>query len=71
MHTISCIKCGDNYQSEDPDPYYCKSCNDARLALAEEVDAKIRARGTKRKTVSALAEYDASPKVHGFVQARL
>jgi uncharacterized Zn ribbon protein len=70
MYTHPCIKCGTQYQDADPDPYYCKSCNDERKKIAKEIDAKIKAK-PKRSTMSALQEYDNMPKIGGFIQVRL
>ena len=41
MYTHPCIKCGNKYTDEDPDPYYCPSCNKTRKQIAQEIDAKI------------------------------
>ena len=68
MHTLSCIKCSAKYQSTDPDPYYCDPCNEARKALAAEIDKKVA--GSKRESVSDLQQYNALPKVRGFVSAK-
>jgi hypothetical protein len=70
--THTCIKpgCGIRYEDEDPEPYYCASCNEQRKILAKEIDAKATAI-PKRPAMSALAEYDASPKVRGFVITKL
>ena len=37
-----CIKpgCGVSYEDNDPDPYYCSSCNEQRKVIAAEIDAK-------------------------------
>lgn len=69
MYTHSCIKkCGTQYQSEDPEPYYCEACNTARLAIAKELDKKVR---PVRPVKSALQEYDEARKINGFVQVKL
>lgn len=70
MYTHSCIKCGKEYKDSDPDPYYCKACVAEKKAIAEAVDKKVQAR-SRKKTISALQEYDNAPKVHGFIQVRL
>lgn len=36
-----CIKCRSEYTDEQPDDYLCPSCNETRLAIAREVDAKM------------------------------
>lgn len=53
-----CIKCGSNYFDEEVDDYYCEPCNETRLAIAKEVDAKIAMKGTTRKSKSGLQLYD-------------
>ena len=49
MNTHSCIKpaCVARYESEDPEPYYCPSCNEQRLVIAKEIDAKMAGRPKK------------------------
>ena len=72
MFTHVCVKpgCGASYKTKDPDPYYCEDCLREKNALAKRIDAQVAAR-PKRNRTSALADYDNSPKVHGFVQVRL
>lgn len=72
MYTHRCIKpnCAKNYEDTDPDAYYCPSCNEERKAVAREVDARLGAR-TPEQPMTALQEYDAAQKVHGFMQVRL
>lgn len=69
MFTHKCIKCQTSYQDKDPEPYYCTACNAERKAIAAEIDKKMASR-PKRPTMSALQEYDAMPKVNGFIQVR-
>jgi len=71
MHTLSCIKCRASYQSEDPDPYYCSPCNEQRKAVAAQVEATIGNRPSKKKVMSGLQEYEAAPKVRGFMVVKL
>lgn len=66
-----CIKCQSQYFDNEVDDYYCPPCNEVRIAIAKEVDLKMASRPPKRKTMSALQEYDASPKVRGFVRTTL
>lgn len=68
--THSCLKCQKPYQDEDPDPYYCVECQKIRKEIAAKVDAQIGFRPSKKPT-SMLQEYDASPKVRGFVRTKL
>lgn len=70
MNTHSCIKCKAQYQSEDEDAYYCDPCNVERLEIAKKIDATIGSRPQK-KHMSMIQQYDASPKVHGFLQVKL
>jgi hypothetical protein len=51
-YTNSCVKCGSQYKSNDPDPYYCVPCKKAHNKLAAEVEAKVKARPPKRKAPS-------------------
>lgn len=53
-----CIKCGTDYSDKEVDDYYCESCNEARKAIAREVDAKIALRGPRRQAKSDLQIYD-------------
>ncbi len=36
-----CIKCKVDYSDSDIDDYLCENCNQARLVIAREVDAKV------------------------------
>ena len=69
MNTHSCIKCSTQYKDNDVDAYYCPECMKEKERIAKEIDSKIKP--SKKETVSALQQYDMSPKVHGFVQVRL
>ena len=66
-----CIKptCSTTYKDTDPDAYYCSPCNEFKVKIAKEVDAKLLKR-PKKPYKSALQEYDEAPKVHGFVQVK-
>ena len=70
MNTHTCIKpgCGMSYEDTDPDAYYCPGCNKQRKEIAAKIDATISSR-PRRKTMSALQEYDSSPKIGGFIRA--
>lgn len=70
--TLKCVKpgCDTTYTSTDPDPYYCQPHIEEKKQLAAQIDAQVGSR-PKRPTTSALQEYDAAQKVHGFVQAKL
>jgi len=41
MNKHKCIKCKTDYESLDEDAYLCDSCNEERLAMAREIDAKV------------------------------
>jgi DNA-directed RNA polymerase subunit RPC12/RpoP len=60
-----CIKCGANYSDEEVDDYYCTSCNEAKKAIAKEVDTKIALRGPRRQVKSDLQIYDEIRKARG------
>ena len=68
MFTHTC-SCGTQYQSADADPYLCEACTKKRKAIAAEVDKK-RASIVSKPRASLLQEYDAAPKVRGFVPAK-
>lgn len=70
MYTHPCIKCGQQYQGADPDPYYCATCEVEKKAIAKRIDETASLR-PKKDRFSALQEYDNSPKVRGFVKATL
>jgi hypothetical protein len=38
-----CIKlnCLNTYEDNDPDDYYCPTCNEARKAIASQIDKKL------------------------------
>ena len=71
MFEHSCIKCGDKYQDNEADDYYCPPHDAERKQIAKEIDTKLSKRPPKRKIMSGLDEYDAAPKVHGFMQVKL
>ena len=66
MHTHTCIKpgCTNQYQDEDPDPYYCEPCREENRKVALEVEAKLGPRDTT-PPVTPLQEYDAATKGPG------
>lgn len=61
----NCIKCRESYSDEEVDDYYCESCNEARKAIAREVDAKIALQGQRRQAKSDLQVYDEIRKARG------
>lgn len=66
--THKCIKCGEQYSSDEPDPYYCIACNEQRLVIAKEVEAKLARKGPVEKTPSDLEMFDAIAKQKGGVR---
>jgi len=71
MHNVNCIKCGQAYQDNDPDPYYCPPCNEEKKRIAAEIDKKMRSKGSRRGEASLLQEYDQAPKAGGFMIIKL
>ena len=69
MFTHECLKCKIRYQDSDPDPYYCESCITAKQKIAKEIDKKFSTVG-KEPPMTPLKEYDAAPKVHGFMRVK-
>jgi len=48
QYTHNCIKCQTQYKDSDPEAYYCTPCNEERLRIAKEVDAKFATRPKKQ-----------------------
>ena len=69
--THKCIKpsCPNTYNDNDPDPYYCPTCQEANKALAETIAKKIKP--SSRPVKSGLQEYDEAPKYKGFMIVKL
>ena len=63
---VSCIKCKSQYESPDPDPYYCPVCYAEKQELAKEIDKKLSMRGPKRPVESELQRFDKMKKVGGI-----
>lgn len=42
QYTHPCVKCKQQYQSEDPDPFYCSPCDAQRKTIAATVDAQFK-----------------------------
>lgn len=59
MNNHICIKpdCGNSYQDDDEDAYYCPSCVKEKAAIAKRIDATIRPRS--RRVQSDLERFDA------------
>jgi hypothetical protein len=64
----NCIRpsCTNKYKDTDPDPYYCPSCKEWKKEVAKKINEQIASQ-PKKEARSALQEYDASPKVGGFM----
>ena len=62
-----CIKpiCGQSYESEELEAYYCLSCVEKNKQIAEDVSKRIR----PIKVESTMKRYDSLPRVHGFPRA--
>lgn len=57
----TCLKCNADYRDNDPDPYWCESCNAERKALAREIDRKVGSTVGQRPT-SGFQNLDAQGK---------
>lgn len=57
MYTHNCIKpgCSNTYTTEDPDPYYCASCEKQKNVVAAQIDATVH---TSAPAHSALREFE-------------
>jgi len=53
-----CVKCGEKYESDEPDDFYCPPCEKIKTEIAKEVDVKLAGRPPKRKVESELKKYD-------------
>lgn len=47
LHTCVKPSCGNSYESDEPEAYYCPSCDTVRKHLATAVDAKMGSRPKK------------------------
>lgn len=57
MTTYSCIKCSEQYQSEEAEAYYCPKCLEEKKAIALEIDKTIGAR-PRKPAKSSMELYD-------------
>ena len=62
--------CGQTYEDNDPDLYFCPKCVEQRKVIAKQVDDKLKGKVSKRKEKSALEIYDSLPKIRGMVDAK-
>lgn len=70
-YTHACIRpdCTVQYQSADPEPFYCPPHDQERKLKAEEVDRKIKARGpSKRQQLTDYQKYEQITRGRGYVQ---
>lgn len=65
-----CIKCATEYSDEDVDPYLCADCNEKRLVIAKEIDAKIALQGKREQPVSDFQRYNELTKGKGFANIK-
>lgn len=70
MNIVNCIKCGEKYEEEDVDPYYCTKCLVEKNKLAEEINKKIASK-PRKQTKSGLKIYDEAAQngIRGFPKA--
>ena len=71
MYKLNCIKCSTQYESEDEDPYLCLPCNELRLKIAKEIDAKFALQGKIPQGKSDLQLYDEIKRRNGVVKMGL
>ena len=59
MYKHSCIKksCGSAYEDDDPDNYYCPSCQKENKKIAARIDAELKV-GTRKPAVSELQRFE-------------
>lgn len=69
MNTLSCIKCGQQYQSDEEENYYCPACLIEHKRIAAEVDARL-ASSPRKEIISDYQIYKNAPKIRGFADAR-
>ena len=60
----NCIKCAKQYDTDDPDPYYCGECFLKSKEIAKEIDKKM-AMMPKKKVISDLQQFDELVKTKG------
>lgn len=58
-----CIRpgCANTYEDDEPDHYYCPSCNEARKKIAAEIDRKIGSQ-PRAHAMSDLAVFESQAK---------
>ena len=60
-----CIKpaCGKQYNSNDPDPDYCPSCQQEKKAIAAQIDARMSTK-IRKPVTSDLQHFEQSAKMY-------
>jgi len=48
LFKVHCVKCKVEYKDKEPDDYYCSPCNEARLEIAKQINAKMQNRPKKK-----------------------
>ena len=69
MFKVSCIKCRQKYNSDEPDDFYCPECDVIRKEIAKKIDEQIAGRPKKNRQ-SLLQSYDSRRKIRGFISAQ-
>jgi len=64
LYKHQCIKCKIQYDTDDPDPYYCEGCHKSVKQIAEEVDKKL-AMKPKKEVKSDLKIFDELAQTRG------
>ena len=67
IHKCIKISCGNQYESDEIDAYYCESCIEKNKEIAAKINEKMRHTITI-PIQSAMTRYDAAPKVRGMVR---
>ena len=69
-----CIKpdCPNSYMDNDPDDYYCPSCQEANKVIAKQIDAKLKRNGPREPVKSDYQLYEEIQKKTGqtFISAK-
>jgi protein-arginine kinase activator protein McsA len=71
-YKVSCVKCKREYQSPEPDDYFCEECFKTHKQVIEDTEKKL-ANKPKKQVMSDLQKFDAIAKQRGsgnFVKAQ-
>lgn len=63
-YSLSCIKCSEKYESNDPDPYFCEKCKEKSKAIAKDIDKKFSTK-PRRQLKSDLQIFDELRRAKG------